>query len=228
MHNRDTMDKKWDVYGRISNMENADADGVILPHTSSCSYMNRRTVIRGAALSLGAALLEPAAALADCIAAGTVFMEYVPDDQRTLSFYSPNTKEHLTVTYYKDGKYVRSALSKVNLHFRDHYCGRVHMIDPELLDYLYKLKSATNLSVPFHILSAYRTPATNNMLRRHSSKVAKHSYHICGRAVDIRVPGVRTSTLRRAAYRLRMGGVGYYKRARFVHLDTGQFRAWWG
>lgn len=214
---------------KMSNVEKSYAGGLVPSHLSSCLCMSRRAVLKGVGVSLGSALLEPLAFLTDCSAADSVpGLVSGKDAQRTLCFYSPNTKESLAVTYFENGKYVRSALRKVNMHFRDHYCGRVHMIDPGLLDYLHRIKLALHLSVPFHVLSAYRTPATNNMLRKHSSKVAKHSYHVCGRAVDIRAPGVGTSTLRRAAYKLKIGGVGYYKRARFVHVDTGQFRAWWG
>ncbi len=183
----------------------------------------RRAVLKGLAASAAYTIIQSVFGFRDSASAA------IPDNSyRTLSFYCPNTKENLTVTYFENGKYVRSALRKVNLHFRDHYCGRVHIIDPHLLDYLYLIKVELGMSEPFHVLSAYRTPATNNMLRKHSSKVAKHSYHVYGKAVDIRVPGIGTSKLRKTAYGLRMGGVGYYKRQRFVHIDTGQFRAWWG
>jgi uncharacterized protein YcbK (DUF882 family) len=195
----------------------------------SSQLMSRRKLLTGITASAAAILLGPLCQMAEAAQPSTKGkLKLSGETIRSLSFYSPNTKEHLAVTYFDNGRYVRSALKEVNRHFRDHYCGRVHVIDPHLLDYLYSIKIELGVTGPFHVLSAYRTPATNNMLRRHSHKVAKHSYHIYGKAVDIRVPGISTSKLRRAAYNLKLGGVGYYKRERFVHVDTGQFRAWWG
>ena len=195
----------------------------------SSQLISRRKLLTGITASASAILLGPLCQMAEAVQPSSKGkLNLSGETIRSLSFYSPNTKEHLAVTYFDNGRYVRSALKEVNRHFRDHYCGRVHVIDPHLLDYLYSIKIELGVTGPFHILSAYRTPATNNMLRRHSHKVAKHSYHVYGKAVDIRVPGISTSKLRRTAYNLKLGGVGYYKRARFVHVDTGQFRAWWG
>ncbi len=192
------------------------------------ALISRRKILTGITASAAALMLGPLCRMAEAAQSDRSTAGPLADvDIRNLSFYSPNTKEHLAVTYFENGRYVRSALRKVNHHFRDHYCGRVHVIDPHLLDYLYSIKLELGLTDPFFILSGYRTPATNNMLRKHSRKVAKHSYHVYGRAVDIRVPGVSTAKLRRAAYRLKRGGVGYYKREHFVHIDTGKFRAWW-
>ncbi len=183
----------------------------------------RRNLIKGLAATALVALVPG-------LSAGRAAASSSPLDNspRSLSFYSPNTKESLSVTYFRDGKYVKEALRQVNHHFRDHYCGRVHMIDPALLDYLFRIRKELDTEDPFHVLSGYRTPATNNMLRRRGGKVAKRSLHVYGKAVDIRVPGVGTARLRRAAYRQKCGGVGYYKKDHFVHIDTGQFRAWWG
>ncbi len=207
----------------LPHPDQPDREGIFCQQTAGSINIERRNFLKGLAATSLMALVP--GMLAPQASASSSPLDNSP---RSLSFYSPNTKESLSVTYFKDGKYVKSALRQVNHHFRDHYCGRVHMIDPGLLDYLYRIKKELELEDPFHILSAYRTPATNNMLRRHSSKVAKHSFHIYGKAVDIRVPGVGTAKLRRAAYRQKCGGVGYYKKAHFVHIDTGQFRAWWG
>jgi len=189
--------------------------------------ISRRRILTGITASAAAVLLGPLCRVAEAVKTAAPHPLLSGESARSLSFYSPKIKEHLAVTYYDNGRYVRSALKEVNRHFRDHYCGRVHVIDPKLLDYLYSIRLELGITQPFSILSAYRTPATNNMLRKHSRKVAKHSYHVYGKAVDIRVPGIATSKLRRTAYRLRLGGVGYYQRERFVHIDTGQFRAWW-
>jgi len=220
------MDRDVRMLKSCSDLENeSDVSDINV----SQLQLNRRKFLAGITASATAMLLGPLIQVAEASRHTSPAASLLASETtRNLAFYSPNTKEHLAVTYFDNGRYVRSALKEVNHHFRDHYCGRVHVIDPHLLDYLYTIKMELGFSGSFHILSAYRTPATNNMLRKHSSKVAKHSYHIYGKAVDIRVPGIGTWKLRKAAYRLRIGGVGYYKRQRFVHVDTGQFRAWWG
>ncbi len=190
--------------------------------------VSRRKLITGFSAVVAAILVNPLCKAAEAAQKSGLVLPDLGEEQRDLFLYCPVTKESLAVTYWENGRYSLSALRKVNYHFRDHYCGRVHVIDPNLLDYLFRIKVNLDLKDPIHILSGYRTYKTNAMLRRHSNKVAKHSYHVYGRAVDIRVPGVSTYKLRKTAYNLKAGGVGYYKRQRFVHVDTGQFRSWWG
>ena len=109
---------------------------------------------------------------------------------------------------------------------RDYRANEIKPIDPVLLDQLYALKLKTGTKSPFHVISGYRTPATNAMLRRRSNGVARRSYHTKGKAIDIRLPGYDTHRLRNAALSLRSGGVGYYRNSNFVHVDTGPVRTW--
>lgn len=114
------------------------------------------------------------------------------------------------------------------LHFimRDHHVDEMAAIDLRLLEGLHALQSKLESSAPIHVLSGYRSPSTNAMLKRKYRNVAENSYHMRGRAVDFWLPGRRTGALRRAALSLRVGGVGYYPRSQFVHLDTGPRRVW--
>lgn len=145
---------------------------------------------------------------------------------KTLSFEHAHTGEKLRLTYFENGRYVNGALHEINYLLRDFHNDEVHSIDTALLDQLYDMKQNLGLYKPFHILSAYRSPATNARLRKHSRGVAEHSYHIKGRAIDIRVEGVSTKAIRNTALAMARGGVGYYPRSNFVHLDTGKFRTW--
>jgi len=109
---------------------------------------------------------------------------------------------------------------------RDFRTGDTIGMDVGLMDILYRLRTALDSSQPFEIISAYRSPKTNAYLAARSSGVAKHSYHTKGMAIDIRLPGRQLRDVRRAALDLRLGGVGYYPRSNFVHVDTGRVRFW--
>ncbi|MDD5275995.1 MAG: YcbK family protein [Methylovulum sp.] len=137
-----------------------------------------------------------------------------------------NTGDKLKLAYFEQGRYVKEALQEINYLFRDFHSGDVHPIDPSLLDQLYDLKQNLDVTRPVHIISGYRSPVTNAQLRKQSHKVAKHSLHMEGRAIDIRIEGVKTKHIRNAAIAMQRGGVGYYPRANFVHLDTGEIRTW--
>jgi uncharacterized protein YcbK (DUF882 family) len=121
---------------------------------------------------------------------------------------------------------VPDALATVNHFLRDFRTSEVHVIDPSLLDLLHELAGITGSTQPFQVISGYRSPATNEMLRRHSEGVAAGSLHMKGQAIDIRVAGVPLDALHRAALDLRRGGVGYYPASDFVHVDTGRVRRW--
>ena len=146
---------------------------------------------------------------------------------KALHFYNPHTGDKLDVSYFSKGRYSQAALKDINHLFRDYRTGTIKNIDPHLLDYLYgiSLKLETRSS-PFHIISGYRTPETNAMLCRESGNVAKNSLHIQGKAVDIRLPDRKISTVRRVAVSLKKGGVGYYPSENFVHVDVGDIRYW--
>lgn len=120
----------------------------------------------------------------------------------------------------------RRALAKVNVFLRDHYSGDVGVIDPALVVLLARLRRELGTDRRIDIISGFRSPATNAMLRKRSGGVARRSKHMDGMAVDIRIPGVPLTDVRDAAIDLKAGGVGYYQKSQFVHLDTGRFRTW--
>ncbi len=145
---------------------------------------------------------------------------------RKLAFYNLHTGERLAATYWSDGGYVSDEMVAINHLLRDFRTGDVHQIDPKLLDLLYALDGRLGSSQPFHVISGYRSPRTNAMLHAASSGVASSSLHMVGKAIDIRVPGRSLATLHEAALQLRRGGVGYYPKSDFVHVDTGRVRRW--
>jgi uncharacterized protein YcbK (DUF882 family) len=145
---------------------------------------------------------------------------------RALRFTHTHTGEHLAVEYFSDGAYRQDALATVNHFLRDFRTDEVHAIDPGLLDLLHNLTSLTETSRPFQVISGYRSPVTNEMLRHHSEGVAAGSLHMKGLAIDIRLADVPLAKLRTAAVAVRRGGVGYYPVSDFVHVDTGRVRAW--
>jgi uncharacterized protein YcbK (DUF882 family) len=145
---------------------------------------------------------------------------------RGLSFRNLHTGEKLSLTYWEDGGYVKDALTAVNRVLRDHRTGEVHRIDPGLLDLLYRIRTRLDTDRPFEVISGYRSPKTNEMLRKASSGVAKRSLHTQGKAIDVRVPGRELRQLHRVALSLKGGGVGLYTKSSFVHVDTGRVRSW--
>jgi uncharacterized protein YcbK (DUF882 family) len=148
--------------------------------------------------------------------------------QRSLSLYNPNTRESLDTVYWADGEYVPKALADIDYIMRDRRTGQIKPIDPGLLDLLFSIRTELKTQKPFHIISGYRSPETNALLRRCGKGAARKSYHLKGKAVDIRLLGCRLSALRRAAYKQKKGGVGYYPCSRFVHVDVGPVRYWSG
>lgn len=167
--------------------------------------------------------------LAGCLVPATAWSALPPDgSRRTLSFYNTHTGERLSVCYCQKGAYCPDALKQINHILRDHRTGDVQVIDRRLLDLLYIVSQRLAPGMPFHIISGYRSPKTNAQLRKRSSGVAKRSFHTLGRAIDIRLPGCDTGRLRKACLSLKLGGVGYYPKSDFVHVDTGAFRTWRG
>jgi uncharacterized protein YcbK (DUF882 family) len=145
---------------------------------------------------------------------------------RNLSLQHTHTGERLDVAYFADGGYVGDALVAVNHLLRDWRTEDVFPIEPGLLDLLHRLHAATGTQAPFQVISGYRSPATNAMLRKRSRGVAAGSLHMKGMAIDIRVPGIPLRTLWRSALRLEAGGVGFYPASNFVHVDIGRVRTW--
>ncbi len=148
--------------------------------------------------------------------------------EKKLSFLNLHTGERIRQVYWANGRYIQGALREINTVLRDHRTGDRCAIDTDLFDILYILQSKLGTKQEFHVISAYRSPATNAQLATQSGGVAKNSLHTHGKAIDIRLPGRRLSDLRAAAISLQAGGVGYYPSSNFVHLDTGNFRFWGG
>jgi len=147
--------------------------------------------------------------------------------ERSLSFRHTHTGESLDVVYFADGRYLPQALDRVNHILRDFRTDEVHPIDPQLLDVLYAARKSTASSGVYEVISGYRSPATNAMLRGKSSGgVAQRSLHMEGQAIDVRLTDVDTKVLRDTGRALQLGGVGYYAKSDFVHLDTGGVRTW--
>jgi len=148
---------------------------------------------------------------------------------RELSFHHTHIGENLRLEYHDGVQYLPEAMKQISFYLRDFRTGDIHPIDPGVLDLLHVLCHQTvGRTLPFHVISAYRSPKTNAMLRQKSHGVAKHSLHMQGKAIDIRLPGCDTRHLYRAALGLRRGGVGYYAKADFIHVDTGRVRTWRG
>lgn len=145
---------------------------------------------------------------------------------RRLSFENLHTGESLSVAYWADGAYLADSVRRIEQVLRDHRTGDVHPIDPGLLDLLHRLRGRLDTAAPFQIISGYRSPATNAMLADAGGGVARDSLHTRGLAADIRVPGRALRAVRDAALSLQGGGVGFYPRSDFVHVDVGRVRAW--
>jgi len=153
------------------------------------------------------------------------FQNLLPDS-KGLSFYNTHTGESLSVTYSVLGQLLPSTLQKINYILRDHRTGEVREIDVRLLDLLHRLAGEVRCSQPFHVISGYRSKQTNDYLRHRGGGVASGSLHMSGQAVDIRLAGFFLSDLRQAALALKAGGVGYYPKPDFVHVDVGRVRCW--
>lgn len=145
---------------------------------------------------------------------------------RTLSFKNTHTGEELTTTFWKGGSYEQAALDEINYILRDFRSGDVHPINRGLLNLVTVLKQKMNSHQPVNIISGYRSPRTNAMLRARSEGVARRSFHLRGMAIDLRLPGLATSGIARTARQLGVGGVGYYDDSDFVHVDVGPVRTW--
>jgi uncharacterized protein YcbK (DUF882 family) len=145
----------------------------------------------------------------------------------SLTFYNTHTAERITIVYRQGDKFVPDALAKLDFFLRDHQTNEVRHFDPRLYDILSDLTaSVDHPGGQIDIVCGYRTPKTNESLRAHTSGVAKNSLHIQAEAIDLRLPGVDTLKLRKAALALARGGVGYYPHSDFIHVDVGRVRQW--
>ncbi len=176
---------------------------------------SRRRFLQGVALTIGSIMITP-----------TLASFYSRD--RWLYFYNPNTGETVRTVYWtpRDG-YLASSLRHISWVLRDHRNDEMKLFDYQLLDQMYFLQSGFNYyQQPFHVICGYRSPSTNALLRRTRRGVAKNSYHMQAKAVDIRMPGRSLADLRNMALSFNAGGVGTYGRANFLHIDSGPVRTW--
>lgn len=179
----------------------------------------RRLVLAGVGAGASALLMPllalPTRALADA------------GGERSLALHHTHTGERLAATFAAGGRWLPQVLAALDRFLRDHYSGAVGRMDAQLFEQLHALQARLGSGAAFEVISAYRSPHTNEQLRRRGGGgVARGSLHLQGRAIDVRLPGVPLAELRDAALDLRAGGVGYYARERFVHLDTGRPRSW--
>lgn len=183
------------------------------------SGLNRRSFLGWGAVAAAAAV-APVSAIAGTAPRAPV---------RTLSFFHTHTGERLKATYCCDGTYQTDVLRQVNHLLRDFRSNKTVAIDPRLLDLLHELTGTVETDAPIHVISGYRAPETNAMLRARGGAhtgVASKSLHMVGKAIDLRIPGVKLDHVRSAARSLKLGGVGYYPSSNFVHVDTGRVRHW--
>jgi len=177
------------------------------------SQYSRRDIL-ALGLGLGGASLLPSIASAQT------------GEDRALTLHNSHTGESLTTTYLINGNYNYAALGELNKLLRDHRQNASTEMDPVLFEQLWLIQRLLQDDSSIEIISGYRTAKTNRMLRAKSKGVAKNSYHPKGQAIDFRIPGVSTDQIRNVATHLQIGGVGYYRRSNFVHIDTGPHRSW--
>ena len=171
--------------------------------------------------------------LAAGLAVGVALCVAIPsplgaNGERTIALYNVHTKETLRVVYKRNGRYVRSALGKLNWHLRDWRRNEPTKMDPALIDLVWEIHAELGSRMPVHVISGYRSPATNKMLRKTRGGQARRSQHLLGRALDVRFPDIPVRRLRYSALLREQGGVGYYPTSAtpFVHVDTGRVRHW--
>lgn len=187
-----------------------------LPSQHATGALSRRAFLnRVGAAAVGALLLPSTAAI------GSVFSQ-----ERRIFLHNVNTEEDLSIVCCPEQQYDRQLIQRFSYFLRDHHSDEVRFMDPALIDLLYAISAFTGSAGTIKIISGYRSQETNRWLRKMSHGVAEHSMHIEGKAVDIRMSDVSSRAIRRVALALQQGGVGYYPRADFVHLDTGRIRSW--
>lgn len=187
-----------------------------LPDSIDNAVSRRRFLALGAAAAASALL--PSYSMAS--------VEDFLASERSLYLYHLHTGETLKTVYWQDNRYLPDALAEIDHIMRDYRTGELKEIDTKLLDLLYAINRKMATRQPFHITSGYRSPKTNAMLKRRGKGVGLNSLHIYGLAADITVPRRSLESLRYVATKLRAGGVGYYPRSNFVHVDVGKVRYW--
>ena len=176
------------------------------------SLLSRRRLLGAAAAAAAVGFVDPVPAVS-----------FAP---RSVSLYNVHTGEWLRTVYWADGHYIREAVRDINWILRDHHSDEIRPMDAGVLDLLGMLRDRLDTHDPFLVVCGYRSPTTNRKLYLQHEGVAKYSYHIKGMAVDLRSERRDLSQIRDAALSLRCGGVGYYPRSDFVHVDCGPIRRW--
>ncbi|KAA9001138.1 DUF882 domain-containing protein [Affinibrenneria salicis] len=171
-------------------------------------------------------LLLGGAALGVTLLPGQALATLSTPRPRILTLENLNTGERLKTEFFDGRRYNKEELSRLNHFFRDYRANKIKSIDPLLFDQLYRLQVMLGSNKPVQLVSGYRSLGTNNELRSHRRGVAKQSYHTQGKAMDFHIEGVQLANIRKAALKMRAGGVGYYPRSNFVHIDTGPVRNW--
>lgn len=187
--------------------------------------VDRRRILHW--LTLGPAALALALRDQPSLAAAAA-LEQLAQAPRDLSLHNLHTGESLALRYFDNGQYQPDVLARFNHLLRDHRNDTVARIDPQLFDQLHVLAGSARRAPHYEVICGYRSPATNALLHATSEGVSSHSLHMEGRAIDVRMTGMRCSQLRDCALELGLGGVGYYAKSDFVHLDTGRVRTWRG
>ncbi len=185
--------------------------------------MNRRSFLGLGAATLGGVMIP---ALVTPASAATFKNGVISSGARRLSFRNAHTGDSFSGVYRVGDKYLPDAFEQINMVMRDFRTNTVYPIDPRVIDIIHTVHRMTGSTEPFEVISGYRSPKTNNMLRKTGSGVAKKSLHMEGRAVDLRLDGFSTKRIRDLAVSLKAGGVGYYSKSNFVHMDSGDVRAW--
>jgi uncharacterized protein YcbK (DUF882 family) len=176
-------------------------------------------------------LLATAGMIAGASAAGMLGSAARADEApstRRIVLKNLHTPESLDIVFRRGDEYVSDAMSAIQVLLRDYRTGAQHPIDPKLLDYLHDVARLAAVEPVFSVISGYRSPQTNEMLHERSGAVASHSLHMEGRAIDVRLASLACAKLAEKALAMQRGGVGYYGKSDFVHLDTGRFRTWRG
>jgi uncharacterized protein YcbK (DUF882 family) len=145
---------------------------------------------------------------------------------KTLALHNLHTGESINATYWAEGEYQLSELAAINRILRDHRTGDVMDMDHQLVNLLHLLHGTVDGRKPFDVISGYRSPLTNANLQKTSSGVAKKSFHMQGKAIDVALPGRDLAKLNSAALAMKAGGVGCYPKSGFIHVDTGPVRSW--
>jgi len=178
--------------------------------------MNRRGFLKLGAMAALAAMFP-----------GNAFSSSgIAHPERSLAFYNTHTGERLKTVYWAQGNYLTESLGEIDHILRDYRINEVLKIDTRLLDLLFALRNELDTNQPFHIISGYRSAQTNAILHAQSDGVAENSLHTVGMAIDIRTPGKALNVLHKVAVSLKGGGVGYYPKSDFVHVDVGRVRYW--